>query len=100
LQQVLLNLYSNALKFTTKGSITITCTQTVDEESNLDSIRISVKDTGVGISEEEQNKLFQLFGTIQRTSQQNTKGIGLGLVISKTIVNNFGGKIDVNSTLG
>ena len=66
----------------------------------METVHISVKDTGTGIKEEDIGKLFKLFGTIQRTSQTNTTGIGLGLVISQQIVTSFGGKIDVESTFG
>ena len=82
LQQVILNLLSNALKFTPrKGAVKISAYR-VD-----DMLTISVRDTGCGIPEGDQAKLFQLFGTIEDTrSRINLKGIGLGLVISKMIV--------------
>ena len=59
-----------------------------------------VKDTGIGIKEEDLSKLFQLFGFINATEEINTQGIGLGLHISKHIVNHLGGEIVCKSTWG
>lgn len=94
LQQVLLNLYSNALKFTDKkGKILILVEQIFEVHKR--SIRISVTDTGIGIREEDKEKLFKMFGSIKDEEKKlNLKGIGLGLVISKLIVGKFQGYID------
>ena len=54
-------------------------------------------DTGVGVPYEDQDKLFKLFGFVKDTAATNTSGIGLGLVISKNIVEMFGGEIDFDS---
>ena len=59
-----------------------------------------MRDTGVGISEENQKKLFKMFGFLEETQKLNKNGIGLGLVISKNIVESFGGKIWVESEMG
>lgn len=80
LQQILLNLLSNALKFTIKGEITLTIT----EENSC--IKFAVSDTGIGISEQAQKKLFNLYSKIN-TGPINKEGIGLGLVISKNLLN-------------
>ena len=62
---------------------------------------IEVKDNGIGIKQEDQGKLFKLFGSIKDEQKQvNTKGIGLGLVISKMIVEKFGGKLNFLSEYG
>jgi len=79
--QVLLNLQSNALKFTKKGSVKVRV-EIIEEESGR-FVKISVEDTGVGIPYEDQDKLFKLFGFIQSTQHHNVNGIGLGLVISE-----------------
>ena len=100
IQQVLLNLLSNALKFTNEGSITIMCKPVFSPETAKWFARISVRDTGVGISPENQAKLFKLFGTLQHSGQQNTNGIGLGLVISRSIVEAYDGIIDFVSEEG
>ena len=60
-------------------------------------IKVEVEDNGVGISQENQKKLFKLFGFISDTKSMNKKGIGLGLAISKKIINQFGGEIRVRS---
>ena len=54
-------------------------------------IEITVKDSGIGIKDEDKDKLFALFGFLESTKELNTKGIGLGLHISKKIVEEFGG---------
>eukprot|EP00356_Strombidium_inclinatum_P001294 CAMPEP_0170510702 /NCGR_PEP_ID=MMETSP0208-20121228/65908_1 /TAXON_ID=197538 /ORGANISM="Strombidium inclinatum, Strain S3" /LENGTH=88 /DNA_ID=CAMNT_0010794187 /DNA_START=1896 /DNA_END=2162 /DNA_ORIENTATION=+ len=60
-------------------------------------LEISVKDTGIGISKEDQRKLFKLFGDVDSSS--NTHGIGLGLYMAKILVAQFGGEIDVTSNV-
>ena len=94
ISQILLNLYSNAVKFTEKGNVCIRLS--IDDEY----LTVHVQDTGAGISQENQQKLFKLFGLIQETSAQNTSGIGLGLVISKHLVEQYEGKIWVQSEVG
>jgi signal transduction histidine kinase len=61
---------------------------------------VRVSDTGIGISEADQSKLFKLFGKLSATTSINTSGIGLGLNICKKIVESFGGEINVQSTPG
>lgn len=95
LKQVILNLQSNALKFTQRGSVVIVAELLGGGDSQY--LRVSVEDTGVGISEEDQTKLFKLFGFLENTKQLNTSGIGLGLVISDQIVRQFGGTFSVKS---
>ena len=90
--QVLLNLQSNALKFTRVGSVTISVEMVQQQEAKY--LRLSVTDTGVGIPYEDQDKLFKLFGFVQSTQQYNKNGIGLGLVISEKIVKKFEGQIE------
>ena len=91
-QQVLLNLVSNAVKFTENGTIRIV----VERLENF--VRASVVDSGIGIKPEDQPKLFKMFGSIKDTAKKiNTSGIGLGLVISKLIVEHFGGTIGFES---
>lgn len=88
---MLLNLIQNALKFTMKGGITVSVDYIQGE------LVISVQDTGIGISETDQQKLFQLFGKLSSSRQMNTSGIGLGLSICKRILDSFGGEISVES---
>ena len=84
LKQVLINLVGNAFKFTFKGGITIK----VDLENNDPSkLKFRIEDTGIGIKNQDQEKLFKFFGRIdQKDERINTNGVGLGLTISNTIV--------------
>lgn len=88
---MLLNLYSNAIKFTSIAGKVEIVAQIVREPL---SIKISVKDNGVGIKPKDQPKIFTLFGSIKNErSKFNVKGIGLGLVISRMIAKKFNGDI-------
>ena len=84
------NLVNNAIKYTKEGSVTVS----IDHDS--ESFRIHVKDTGVGMTEEEQEQIFQEFGRIQRT--EGMKGTGLGLALVKKLVDTAGGRISVESS--
>ena len=92
--QVLINLVSNAVKFTEKGSVTCRVRR-IDN-----AIVISVIDTGVGIAETDQFQVFEQFKQIGDTLTNKPKGTGLGLSISKQIVEHHGGTIWVESELG
>lgn len=98
IKQVLLGLQSNALKFTQDGHVNIEVE--IIEENDFEFIKISVIDTGIGIAQENQDKLFKLFGFVDDNQQMNTNGIGLGLMISKLIVNKFNGTINFLSEPG
>ena len=63
-------------------------------------IQIAVQDSGVGISEDDQKKLFKLFGFLSHNQRMNTKGVGLGLVIGKMITEKFDGAIALDSKVG
>lgn len=102
LNQVLLNLLSNAIKFTPKnGSIQISLHQ---EESPLgdDYVRVHlhVKDNGIGMSEEFQAQIFESFSREDRTRVHRTEGTGLGMAITKYIVDAMNGNIEINSEQG
>ncbi len=92
--QVLINLLSNAGKFTDKGSVTVSASQLDDE------IVVSVKDTGMGISEEDRHKVFEKFKQVGDTLTDKPKGTGLGLPICKEIIEYHGGRIWLESTMG
>jgi PAS domain S-box-containing protein len=91
--QVLINLISNAVKFTEKGSVTCRALKTGSE------IMISVIDTGVGITREDQKKIFEKFRQAGDTLVNKPRGTGLGLAICKQIVNRHEGRIWVESTI-
>jgi len=94
IKQVLVNLVGNALKFTDKGGVEI---QAAEMEG---SVQVSVKDTGIGIKREDMNRLFMFFSRITRPTLTIREGTGLGLYISKKIVEVLGGCIWAKSTHG
>lgn len=93
-EQVLLNLLSNAIKFTERGSVRVTCS------AEGDMVRISVADTGIGITRDDLEKLFRPFTQIETGLTRQYEGTGLGLSISKRLVSLMGGTIDVDSVPG
>jgi signal transduction histidine kinase/DNA-binding response OmpR family regulator/PAS domain-containing protein len=100
LAQVVTNLMGNAVKFTPeKGTITLDAFF-VGEENGLCTIQISVSDTGIGISVEQQKRLFSSFQQAESSTTRKYGGTGLGLAISKSIVEMMNGKIWIESELG
>ncbi len=95
-RQVLLNLTSNALKFTQRGKIVIQ----VAYETGVEQLILKIKDTGIGMSAEELSKLFQPFVQADATVTRNFGGTGLGLVISKKLMQQMHGDITVESVKG
>jgi signal transduction histidine kinase len=94
LTQVLLNLVGNAIKFTDKGEIEIAAT------ASAGYFHLAVRDTGPGISEADRLRIFEEFQQVENATTRTKGGTGLGLTISKRIVEMHGGKIWVESTLG
>jgi len=98
IKQVIVNLLSNAIKFTKDGSISINVTtKNTRLTNNLCVIKFEVKDTGIGISHEDMKKLFKPFSQL---GANVSNGTGLGLVISKHLVNLLGGDIYIESDKG
>ena len=97
--QVIMNLAGNAIKFTTKGSVTIDVTL---ESKNGDNckVKFSVKDTGIGIPEDKIDKIFESFGQASADTTRKFGGTGLGLTISKQLVEMHGGEVKVKSVVG
>ena len=98
-RQVLLNLLSNASKFTDEGTITVS-TMLAENPSGHAEIIIKVTDTGPGISKEDQKKLFQPFSQVDASATRKTGGSGLGLSISNHLVQLHGGRMGVESEVG
>ena len=100
LAQVITNLLGNSVKFTPEeGSIKLN-TYFLGEEDGMCEIKISVADTGIGISHEQQSQLFQAFHQAESNISRKFGGTGLGLAISKSIVDMMGGRIWIESELG
>ncbi|MDP4180985.1 MAG: PAS domain S-box protein [Bacillota bacterium] len=99
LSQVLNNLISNSLKFTEKGSVRVDITLIRKDKNNV-SVKFKTIDTGIGISKEDMDKLFKSFTQVDGSHTRKYGGTGLGLVISKQILNIMGGDIDVKSEKG
>ena len=99
IRQVLINLISNAAKFTDEGSITVTAEPHISP-TGYSEVMISVTDTGPGISQEDQAKLFQAFSQVDSSPTRRTGGTGLGLSISQRLVDMHNGRIGVRSAVG
>lgn len=99
MEQVLLNLISNAIKFTHKGTVKIHA-ETVRQTSNRLDIHFSIIDTGIGISEQQLQNLFEPFTQADSSTSRKYGGTGLGLVISKKLVEMMQGNLEVQSTVG
>ena len=99
IRQVLLNLVSNAVKFTLEGEVVLSA-HFVDEDDHGQTVRLSVCDTGVGIGEAEQGRLFSPFTQADASTTRRFGGTGLGLAISRRLVELMGGAIRVTSTVG
>lgn len=97
--QILLNILNNAVKYTKEGSIVVQVTrESVEDEKVL--MKFVCSDTGIGIREEDMGKLFQSFQRLELSKNKSIEGTGLGLVITKRLVDLMGGEISVESTYG
>ena len=98
IKRIIINLLSNAIKYTESGSIELT----IDCLTNNDkcNLRISVSDTGIGMTDEQVNNLFTRFYRAEEHKDSDIEGAGLGLSITKALVDLLGGKISVNSSEG
>jgi signal transduction histidine kinase len=95
LKQVALNLLTNAVKFTADGGAIAMSAQFVGDE-----VRVTVRDTGIGIPEQDQDRIFEAFQRGDRRSHTSTEGTGLGLTLSKRIVELHGGRVWLTSRVG
>ena len=99
LRQIIVNLVSNAIKFTEHGEIVVA----VSAETGIDSavkLRVAVRDTGIGIPDAAQNKIFEAFSQADNTTTRKFGGTGLGLSIVRQLVQLMGGEVGVDSVAG
>ena len=95
LRQILLNLLSNAIKFTDEGgAIAIACS------ADRGTVRIHVRDSGIGIADDQRERIFEPFVQVGRRLNRPMEGTGLGLAISRELARGMGGDLEVESTLG
>lgn len=100
LRQILFNLGGNAVKFTEEGSVSLRVERIPGGGSNEVSLLFEVRDTGIGISEQAQSKLFEAFSQAESSTTRRFGGTGLGLTISQRLVELMDGEIKVQSELG
>ncbi|ABZ75295.1 multi-sensor hybrid histidine kinase [Shewanella halifaxensis HAW-EB4] len=99
LSQVLINLMSNAIKFTEQGEVLLSISQLERIEDDI-VLRFSVRDNGIGLTEEQRERLFKSFSQADTSTTRKYGGTGLGLAISKQLVELMGGEIGVESQFG
>jgi len=99
LRQILINLTGNSIKFTKKGEISVRTTLESEDATHV-IVRISVIDTGIGIPKDSMNRLFESFSQVDSSTTRKYGGTGLGLTISKQLVEKMGGRIGVESEEG
>ena len=99
LRQILINLISNAIKFTSEGYVKIIVKQIIKDNDRLD-LELIVEDTGIGISQNNQAKIFEAFTQHDGQSTREYEGTGLGLTITKELTELLGGEIELESRLG
>lgn len=99
-KQVLSNLISNAIKFTETGHIRITLDLVPTETPDYSLVQLTVQDTGIGITADDQRRLFEPFAQAANSGQRTAGGAGLGLVISRNLCEMMGGKLQLNSQPG
>jgi signal transduction histidine kinase/DNA-binding response OmpR family regulator/HPt (histidine-containing phosphotransfer) domain-containing protein len=99
LSQVLINLCNNAVKFTEKGEIVLS-TKVMEKGEKWVNLQFSVRDTGIGMTAEQKGRLFQAFSQADTSTTRKYGGTGLGLTISRRLVNMMGGEIRVESESG
>ncbi len=97
MRQILWNLLSNAVKFTAKGTISLSCEFRQSAEKT--QLAFTVTDTGIGISAQEQNRIFDMYYKSSDGRRMSIVGSGIGLSVSKALAEAMGGSIDLRSQL-
>ena len=99
IRQVLINLLGNAIKFTMQGSVQLDV-EVVEENADSQAIRVEISDTGVGMDHQYLDQLFSKFSQEERSTSRRFGGTGLGMSITREIINLMGGSIEVQSQKG
>ena len=99
-KQIMINLLTNAVKFTTKGHIRMSLVAEPTHDPGIVLLKVAVSDTGRGIKKEDLPKLFETFSQLDTKKNRNIEGTGLGLAITRNLVDLMGGSIGVVSTYG
>lgn len=100
LSQVIINLVSNALKFTDKGGKIDVLAEYIDQENDEVTFKVSVSDSGIGLTQEQQKKIFEAYSQATASTTRKSGGTGLGLMISNKIMNAMGTELEVESEEG
>jgi len=100
MEQILVNLLSNAIRFTESGQVVVGVEIVNSEEEEQIGLHFSVSDTGIGIPPEKQHEIFERFTQVDMSSTRKHGGLGLGLTICAQLVNEMGGRIWIDSKLG
>jgi two-component system CheB/CheR fusion protein len=103
LRQILFNLVGNAVKFTSRGKVSVSISVdsvSPDDEGSRPVLRISVRDTGIGIQKDMLEHIFESFAQVESSLNRSYGGTGLGLAISRRLAEAMGGKIEVSSEVG
>jgi signal transduction histidine kinase/ActR/RegA family two-component response regulator len=101
LKEVIINLLSNAIKFTNAGgTVSVAVRRLESEKHNTAKVYFEVKDSGIGVSEEQKSKIFEAFSQADVSVSRKYGGTGLGLTISSSFIEAMGGKIDIESVVG
>ncbi len=104
LKQILMNLLNNAIKFTERGEVVISVSSIVADANNRPGettlLRFAVRDTGIGIPQDRMHRLFKSFSQVDASTTRRYGGTGLGLVITKRLIELMGGEIRVESEVG
>ncbi len=100
IRQILLNILSNSVKYTENGGIDFSITGRKGQEKGYFELKITIRDTGIGIKDEDMNKLFGKFERIENEKNHSTEGTGLGMSIAMSLLELMNGKLMVNSIYG
>ncbi|MBO5487663.1 MAG: response regulator, partial [Eubacterium sp.] len=99
IRQIIVNILNNAVKYTREGSVLLKVDKEVTAEKEI-LLKIAVKDTGIGIKEEDKTKLFQKFQRLDEKQNRNVEGTGLGLALTAKMVSLMQGRLEVDSVYG